>query len=223
MVKIKAVLFDLHGSLVHTEDVVSEEEISNLFFSRGYEVSPQQLRASWMFVAFVDYPKYGYKSWRSYFQRILKRLNVNADKETLNEAIELLKRSPYQLYSDAAEAVVKAKQSGLKTAIVTTIAYFQFKEAVKSIKGYLDFIMTGFEAGCDKTNPRMYKRVLEILQVEPEEAVMVGDNSDIDVDLPKRLGIRAIFLDRTGQNTKPENADAIVHSLPEAVEIALRM
>lgn len=223
LVGIKAVLFDLHGSLVHVENNVSEEEISNLLSSRGYEVSPQQLRASWAFVAFVDYPKYGYKSWQSFFSRILRRLNVRVDKETLREVVKLLKRRPYKLYPDAAEAVIKAKQGGMKTAIVTTIAHFQFQKAVKPLREYFDFIMTGFEAGCDKTNPRMYKRVLEILNVEPREAVMIGDNADIDVDLPKRLGIHAIFLDRTGQNAKPSTADAIANSLPEAVETALGM
>lgn len=223
LVGIKAVLFDLHGSLAYAENDVSEEKISDLLFRRGYEVSPQQLRASWAFVAFVDYPKYGYKSWRSYFRRILKRLKVRVDKETLSEIVELLERRHYQLYPDAAEAVVKAKQSGMKTAIVTTIAHFQFQRAVKPLKEYFDFIMTGFEAGCDKTNPWMYKRVLEILRVEPQEAAMIGDNADIDVDLPKRLGMHTIFLDRTGQNAKPRAADAIAYSLPEAVKTALRM
>ena len=81
---IRAVLFDLHGTLAYVENPVSDFEISDYLFSRGYEVSPQQLRAAWFYVSMIDYPKYGYKSWRSYFSRILWRLRVKVDKETLD-------------------------------------------------------------------------------------------------------------------------------------------
>jgi len=222
LVKIKAVLFDLHGTLAYVKEDVTAEELSEHLFSRGYQVSPQQLRAAWAFVAFIDYPKYGYRSWRSYFSRILLRLKVKVDKETLDTVVKLLESKPYQLHPDAAEAVPKAKKNGFKTAIVTTIAYFQFKKAVQPIRKYFDFIMTGYEAGCDKTNPKMYRRVLEILNVKPEEAVMIGDDMPIDIVLPKRLGINAIFLDREGKNVEYPQADAVINNLNEAVETIIR-
>jgi len=224
LTKINAVLFDLHWTLayVRKEDEVTSEELSDYLFSRGYEVSPQQLKAAWMFVAFVDYPKYGYKSWRSYFSRILWRLKVKVDKETLETIAKRLQERPYRLQWDAAEAVRKTKENNFKTAIVTTIAYFQFKNAIKPIKKYFDFIMTGYEAGCDKTNPRMYKKVLEILNVKPEETVMIGDDVQVDILLPKRLGMHAILLDREKKNEECSHADAVVNNLSEAVETVIR-
>ena len=222
MAQIKAVLFDMHGTLVHLENNVTEEEISDYLFNRDYEVSPQQLRAAWAFVAFIDYPKHGYKCWNSFFSRIFWRLKVKVDSETLQAVVKLLENRPYKLYSDAAEAVPKAKQSGFKTSIVTTIAYFQFKKAIDPIKKYFDFIMTGYEAGCDKTNPKMYRKVLEILNAKPEEAVMIGDNVPIDIILPKKLGINAILLNRERKNVECLHADAVVNSLNEAVETIIR-
>jgi putative hydrolase of the HAD superfamily len=219
LAEIKAVLFDLHGTLAYMENPVSVEKISEHLFGRGYEVSPQQLRASWMFVAFVDYPKYGYRNWHSYFSRIFWRLKVKVDKETLDDIVKLLKSNLYRLYPDAAEAVMKAKKHGYKTAVVTTVAYFQFKRAVKPIKRYLDFIMTGYEARCDKTNPKMYRKVLETLKVKPDEAVMIGDNLQVDILLPKQLGIHTILLDRKGQTPTCQAANAVANNLPEALEI----
>ncbi len=105
--------------------------------------------------------------------------------------------------------------------MVTTIAHFQFKKAVKPIKKYFDFIMTGYEAGCDKTNPKMYRKVLEILKVKPDEAVMIGDNVQVDILLPKQLGIHGILLDRKRQNLKCQEASAVVNNLREALEIIL--
>jgi HAD superfamily hydrolase (TIGR01549 family) len=223
LANIKAVLFDLHGTLAYVEKPVSSEEISNHLFSRGYEVSPQQLNAAWAFVAFVDYPKKGYKNMLSFFSRIFWRLETEVDEETLDEIVKFLESKPYQLYPDAAEAVVKAKKNGLKTAVVTTIAHFTFEKAVKPIKAHFDFIMTGYEAGCDKTNPKMYRRVLKILKVKPEEAVMIGDKVEVDVLLPKRLGIKAILLDREKKNVECPAAIDTVNNLIEAVEAVTRI
>jgi HAD superfamily hydrolase (TIGR01549 family) len=222
VVKIKAVLFDLHGTLAYVENPVTETEISEHLFSKGYEVSPQQLKAAWTFVSFIDYPKYGYKNWRSYFSKIFWRLKVKVNEETLSAIVKLLESKPYQLYPDAAEAVIEAKESEFKTAIVTTIAYFQFKKAIQPIRNYFDFIMMGYEAGCDKTNPKMYRKVLEILNARPEEAVMIGDDVPIDIILPKKLGINAILLNREGKNVECPQADAVINNLNKAVETIIR-
>jgi len=222
VVKIKAVLFDLYGTLAYVENPVTETEISEHLFSKGYEVSPQELKAAWTFVSFIDYPKYGYKNWCSYFSKIFWRLKVKVNEETLSAIVKLLESKPYQLYPDAAGAVIKAKENGFKTAIVTTIAYFQFKKAVQPIRNYFDFIMTGYEAGCDKTNPKMYRKVLEILNARPEEAVMIGDDMPIDIILPKKLGINAILLNREGKNVECSQADAVINNLNKAVETIIR-
>jgi HAD superfamily hydrolase (TIGR01549 family) len=216
---IRAVLFDLHGTIAYCEDGVGEAEISQYLFGKGYEVSPQQLKAAWSFVSLVDYPKYGYGSWRSFFSRILWRLDVNVDDDTLDRIARLLGNNSYQLYPDAAEAVAGAKRSGFKTAIVTTIARFKFDEAIQSIGQCFDFVMTGYEAGCDKSNPRMYRRILEILGVEPQEAVMIGDETQLDILLPRRLGMHTILLDREGKTTERSGpADAFVYNLGDAVK-----
>ena len=220
--RIKAVLFDMHGTLVYNDNNVTDAEISGYLFSRDYEVSPQQLRAAWAFVSFVDYPKYGYKNWCSFFSRIFWRLRVKVDRKTLFNIVGLLGSRPYRLYSDAAESVLKAKRNGFKTATVTTIAHFQFNKALEPIRDWFDFIMTGYEAGCDKTNPKMYKKVLEVLSVKPEETVMIGDDVPIDILLPKRLGINAILLDREGKSEECSQADAVASNLNEAVEIIIR-
>ena len=219
--KIKAVLFDLHGTLVFQENPISETEISDCLLSRGYEVSPQQFGAAWSFVSFIDYPKYGYRSWHTYLSRVLWRLKVKVDRETADSIVKLFESKPYQLYPDAAEAVVTARKNGFKTAIVTTIAYFKFKEAIQQFRKYLDFVMTGYQAGCDKSNPKMYKKVLEILNVKPDEAVMIGDEIPLDILLPRRLGINTILLDRKRQYAG-QTVDAFVYDLNEAMEMVIK-
>jgi putative hydrolase of the HAD superfamily len=219
---IKAVLFDLHGTLAHCPNRMTDTELSDYLMGRGYEVSPQTLRASWSFVALVDYPRHGYKDWKSFFSRIFHRLDAEVDEKTLASLVGFLEATPYQLLPDAARAVRRAKEAGFKTAVVTTIARFQFSKAIEPIEECLDFVMTGCEARCDKSNPKMYPKVLKVLRVEPGEAVMIGDELLLDIVLPKKLGIRTVLLDRE-RRTRPDcgSVDAFVHDLDQAMETVI--
>lgn len=218
MAVIKAVLFDLYGTLAYQENPVTNEEVSECLFGRNYEVSPQQLRAAFAFVAFIDYPKHGYRHWRSFLSRVFRLLETKVDKETLSGIVKLYESRPLRLYPDAADAVINAKKSGLKTAIITTGTRFIAENAVKPIREYFDLIMTGFEAGCDKSNPKMYLKALEILSIEPREAIVIGDDFQLDFLIPKRLGLKTVLLDREAKN-KGKAVNAFAHDLHEAVEI----
>jgi putative hydrolase of the HAD superfamily len=79
--------------------------------------------------------------------------------------------------------------------------------------------MTGYEAKCDKSNPKMYQKVLEILRVKPHETVMIGDNLQLDILLPKRLGINTILLNREREILESPHADATINDLREAIEV----
>jgi len=216
---IKAVLFDLYGTIAHIRKPVTDQEASDYLVSRGYEVYPQTFMAAWRFVAFIDYPKHGYKNYRSFLKRVLWRIKVRVDKETLDGLAKLYERSRFELYPDALEAVKKTKEHGLKTAIVTTIARFKFEKALQPFLPYLDIVVTGYEARCEKSNPKMFKRTLEILKVSPNEAVMIGDDIPIDILISKKLGIRTILLDREHKMGDSQPSDAVVENLIEAVKI----
>jgi len=216
---IKAALFDLYGTIAHVKNEVTDQEASDYLVSRGYEVYPQTFMAAWRFVAFIDYPKYGYKNYHSFLKRVLWRIKVRVDKETLDGLAKLYERSQFELYPDAIKAVKRAKEYRLKTAIVTTIARFKFEKALQPILPYLDAVVTGYEARCEKSNPRMFKRTLEILNVKPDEAVMIGDDVPIDILISKKLGIRTILLDREHKMSDSKFSDAIAENLVEAIKI----
>jgi FMN phosphatase YigB (HAD superfamily) len=135
----------------------------------------------------------------------------------------LLKSKPYQLCEDAPPEVMKAKNSGFKTSIVTTIARFKFDEAIKPTRRYFDFVMTGYEAEFDKSHPKMYQKALEMLDMKPEETVMIGDDVQLDVLLPESIGIKAILLDRSTRKATCENrlVDAYACSLNDAIETVI--
>jgi len=217
---LKAVLFDLHGTLAYVKNPMTSDEISEFLLKRGYEIYPQSLDAASYYVSMIDYPKYGYKSWKAYLRQILRRLDAEVEDTTLQElALLYQKHKTYTLFLDAVAAVRRAKELNLKTAVLTTIAHFSFCDAVKPIRKYLDVITTGYEVGCEKSNPKMHKQTLEQLGVIPQEAVMIGDALLVDIKIPKNLGMHTIMLDRANKsNRKPKEADAIVSTLTEAID-----
>ncbi len=218
---VKAVFFDLHGTLAYVKKPITSVQASEFLLERGYEIYPQSLDVAQHFVSMIDYPKHGYGSWQAYLKRVLKRLDVKVDTETLEElASRYQKHNSYVLFPDAAPAVKRAKQLNLKTAIVTTIAHFAFQTAMTPIEQYFDFVMTGYEAGCEKSNPNMHRQTLKKLGVASEEAVMIGDEPLVDIRIPKKLGMHTVFLDRASKiSGKPVEVDAEATTLTEAVLI----
>ena len=50
-----------------------------------------------------------------------------------------------------------------------------------------------------KKTPRFYERICEIMRIQPEEMVHVGDHYEFDYLIPQALGIEAFYLDRSAQ------------------------
>ena len=63
----------------------------------------------------------------------------------------------------------------------------------------------------------MYLKALQTLGVDPSEVVVIGDNMDLDVRLPKSLGMRTIHL-TDGQT----EADANARDVGEGAQIIER-
>jgi HAD superfamily hydrolase (TIGR01549 family) len=216
---LKAVLFDLYGTLAYVQDPISSEEISEFMLEHGYKVYPQSLDAASYYVGMIDYPKHGYDSWKAYLEQVFFRLGIEADEETLRELAEVYeKHRSLTLFSDAAPAVRRTKELGLKTAIVTTAAHFCFSMAIKPIQEYFDVVTTGYEAKCEKSNPDMHKQTLKKLGVLPQETIMIGDKLLVDIRIPRKLGMYTIQLDRTRKARKSSEADVIARTLSEAVD-----
>jgi HAD superfamily hydrolase (TIGR01549 family) len=218
---LEAVLFDLHNTLVYLRNPLTSEEVSEFLLRHGYEVYPQSWDAASHFVGMVDYPRKGYSNRRAFMKQILHRIGILIDSQTLQELASLYdQRNVYKMFPDAAPAVLKAKQLGMKTAIVTTIPDFDFNSAIEPIKDHFDVIMTGYRAGCEKSNPLMYKKALRQLDAIPNRAVVIGDELLVDVKIPKKLGTHIILLDRRNtMKSKPHEADDKAATLTEAMNI----
>ena len=85
------------------------------------------------------------------------------------------------------------------------------------LEQHLDFCVTSFEVGNDKPHPGIFLAALEKAQAEPQEAIHVGDQYDIDVLGARDVGMIAILLDRMDSFASISDCPR-THSLKEIVD-----
>lgn len=125
----------------------------------------------------------------------------------------LLKRYADRIraYEDAHPILKRLKER--YPLVLTSNAGREFIDIVMEttgMEGYFDRI---FSATSDfqavKKTAQFYRQICELLRVEPDDIVHVGDHYEFDYLAPKSLGMKAFYLDRSGQR----NGDSILFDL----------
>ena len=215
---IKLVIFDLHGTLAKPNVVTDEYVASRYLIERGYDVYPQELRAAWQYVCFIDQPRHGFKDYPSMLGKAMERLGVEVDEGSINGLATLYQQNDYTLFEDAEPAVRRAKEMKLKTAIATTPPRFWYERDLHGVLELIDLLSTGDVASCEKSNPKMYHTIISHFDLEPKDCVVIGDGEYVDIILPNSLGMRTIFLDRNTTGKVHLTAHATVNTLHEAID-----
>jgi len=220
---IKAVVFDLYGTLltgdiyINVED--KDEGLSRVLREAGHDVYYQEVWAARQFVMFIDYPKGKANTPQDFYAKVLERLEISRDSK-LAEALarKAAELERVRLYQDVIPTINALKSRGIKTAILTTIPSWRFKHILEANSVKIDFICTAKEAEAVKPNPKIYQTVLKRLQVKPNEALMVGDDPKTDVIPAKKMGMKAVMLCRE-EKKKVEEANHVIASLTELLNI----
>ena len=85
---------------------------------------------------------------------------------------------------------------------------------------YFDVVVTYDDTGKRKPAPEPFQKALELLEVEPGEAVMIGDWAERDIVGAKEIGMYTVFArygDRFG--TKNSGADAEINDILELIPV----
>jgi 2-haloalkanoic acid dehalogenase type II len=220
---IKAVVFDLVETLV-TDAVEAkgrdlDEELSRILRLAGHEVYYQEFKAVRHMVFFIDYPRGRGDTPQQFYAKMLERLEIPYDPKLVRKLVrKATELERVRLYEDVAPTVKALKSRGVKTAVLTTVPSWLFKQVLEDNNVKIDFICTAKEAKAVKPNPQIYRTVLETLGVKPHEALMIGDTPEIDIIPPKKLGMKTALLCRT-ERKKVKEADHVITSLTQLVKI----
>ncbi len=96
-------------------------------------------------------------------------------------------------YPDSAEVLRRLAALGIRTAVVSNIA-FDFRPAFAAIGARADEFVLSFEFGAVKPDPAIFQAALDRLGVAAEDAVMVGDSAEADGGA-RELGCGFVLVD----------------------------
>jgi len=101
-------------------------------------------------------------------------------------------------FSETMEVLEQLKAEGCKIAMISNTDCFTTEDVMKKygLDKYFDEVMLSCKAGMLKNDTRMFETVLNNLGVSRNEAVMVGDSIETDMEGAKNAGIRFVLLDR---------------------------
>jgi putative hydrolase of the HAD superfamily len=102
---------------------------------------------------------------------------------------------------DAIDTVRWLRARGVKLALVTNGAGDAQQRKIErfDLHGLFDSILVEGSVGFGKPDERIYRRALQDLVVNPEDAWMVGDHLEFDVAAPQRLGLFTVWIDTHGR------------------------
>ncbi len=184
---IRAVIWDLGGVLVRTEDLVPRTRAAEELGLSRAELERLIFAGEWS-----DRATLGQMSAADLWQNVCAHLNLSAERcSSLQEAFWGGDRLDTDLV-----AYIRALRPRLRTALLSN-AFLDLRDALEQwgIADAFDQVIISSEVGLMKPDPRIFELALRRLEVAADEAVFVDDFS-LNVRAAQAAGLHAIrFVD----------------------------
>lgn len=170
---IKAVLFDLDGTLVNSlEDLAAAT--NHAISSFGYAEKPVE-----------NYNKYVGSGVYKMIERALQPRTVSDTMLKRMRDVFFEYYSQHYLdnttaYGGMVQLIADLKCRGIKVGCITNKVDKVAKDIIANVFGSFDVVFGQIDSVPVKPNPTLVNKALEILKVKPEECLFVGD-SDVDI------------------------------------------
>jgi HAD superfamily hydrolase (TIGR01662 family) len=219
----QAVLFDVDFTIAKPGPLLGPEGYSQAGEVQGLSLDPARY-AEARAAALVDlehHPELDHDEeiWVRFTEDIIRGMGGGGpDIRVVAEAITAgwLQSENFELYEDAIPTLELLREHGLKVGLVSNTSR-DLDAFIRHFALEVDAWVSSGSHGKVKPSPTIFRAALDLLEVEPADAVMVGDSPDDDVEGARALGMPAFLLDREGRF--PERADRLadLFSLPTAL------
>jgi len=160
--------------------------------------------------------------WVLFTEQIIRGMGGNSDR-AYECAVEMTRAwehaHNFQIFDDVLPVVADLRARVLKLGLVSNTGRDLGAFVAHHGLDVDAFVSSGVH-GKTKPHPTIFLAVLELLDIEPGDAVMIGDSLEDDVEGAKAAGIHALLLDR--ENRYPQVDDKLTDllSLPAALGLA---
>ncbi|MDL2248405.1 HAD family hydrolase [Tyzzerella sp. OttesenSCG-928-J15] len=149
---------------------------------------------------------------RNIVRLALAELNIHNEEqvESLARGYSEIKYSLIHIYPESIPLLNKLKEAGVRLGLLTNGTSEEQRDKIRrfALEDYFEIILIEGEFGCGKPDSRVYRKALELLELESSDVWMVGDNLVWDIGGAQSLGIHAIWHDYKGKGL-PEGSQII--------------
>lgn len=160
---------------------------------------------------------------------ILKQIGLTSNLDFLVSTISDEWFATRKLYSDVPEVLRQLKKMSMTITILAGPTSATIKEVLErhNLLGCIECFATSDIVTPElgpllKENGTAYLYVLETTKTKPEEAIHVGDNPQLDGDVPRSLGITSILINRSKRKDLRKAASRgyrVISNLQQLLEI----
>jgi putative hydrolase of the HAD superfamily len=220
---LRAVLFDVDFTLARPGPELGPEGYVRAGARHGLTLEPARYEAA-RDAALVDlrrHPELEHDDeiWFRFTERIVRGMGGDAD-SAYDCAVEITRgwerHENFELYDDVQDALAALRSGGLRIGLVSNSAR-DVREFARHHGLDVDAGISSFHHGRTKPHASIFRAVLELLGVEPDEAAMVGDTIADDIEGALALGMRAILVDREGRYPHEGERLSDLRALPAAL------
>ncbi len=216
---LRAVVFDVDFTLARPGPDLGPEGYRELGRRHGLELDParyDEARAA-AFAEVKRHPELDHDEeiWVLFTERIIRGMGGVGD--TYKAAVEMEGRwansAHFELYDDALPVLDRLGEHGLLIGLLSNSSR-DLHEFVAHHSLRADAVLTSHAHGKTKPHESIFRAMLDLLGVGADEAVMVGDTVDDDIEGARAVGMQAVLLDREGRYPELEGRLDDLRELP---------
>jgi len=204
-VRIRAVLFDLGGTLVDEKDFDAWVELARRCY---LDLDPDLLHHAFLEVeSELDadpYPGAGEARLVDFWQRTLSRAaGKEVDLATTRKFLVAVREEerPIRLYSDCRRCLDVLRGERRALGVISNSTSEANVRRILDRVGILDYfdrVVSSGTEGVEKPNPEIFRRAVQRMNVRPAEALFVGNLARTDAKAAEAAGLHGVWLNREG-------------------------
>jgi len=222
---IKVVFFDLDDTLVDTTklaEMARRNAVENMIrhgLPVDFETAYSEL------IELIN--EYG-SNFNRHFDYLLRRLDLPNNPKWIAAGVIAYHNTKFahlKSVKGARKALLELKKDGFGLGVITDgDPIKQWEKIIRlELDDFFDNVFISDYLGVKKPHPKIFKKALKKMDVEPSEAVMVGDRLYSDIYGAKQVGMKTVWF-RYGKYANREleyleYADFTIRSLEEVIEI----